>query len=79
MSVRVALVTGAGSGVGRAAALGLQAAGFAVVLAGRVVVVVGRGLVVGVVVGVVVAVVVTVVVEGARPMPVRAAVGFPVT
>ena len=35
MSVKVALVTGAGSGVGRAAALGLQAAGFAVVLAGR--------------------------------------------
>lgn len=31
----MALVTGAGSGVGRAAALGLQAAGFAVVLAGR--------------------------------------------
>ncbi|MBN8731653.1 MAG: SDR family oxidoreductase [Acidobacteria bacterium] len=36
MSVmKVALVTGAGSGVGRAAALGLHAAGFAVVLAGR--------------------------------------------
>jgi NAD(P)-dependent dehydrogenase (short-subunit alcohol dehydrogenase family) len=34
-SVKVALVTGAGSGVGRAAARGLQAAGFAVVLAGR--------------------------------------------
>lgn len=33
--MKVALVTGAGSGVGRAAALGLQAAGFAVVLAGR--------------------------------------------
>ncbi|MBK7926052.1 MAG: SDR family oxidoreductase [Bryobacterales bacterium] len=32
---KVALVTGAGSGVGRAAALGLHAAGFAVVLAGR--------------------------------------------
>jgi len=36
MSVtKVALVTGAGSGVGRAAALGLQTAGFTVVLAGR--------------------------------------------
>ena len=33
--LKVALVTGAGSGVGRAAALGLQAAGYAVVLAGR--------------------------------------------
>src|SRR5512134_2525890 len=31
----VALVTGAGSGVGRASALALQRAGFAVVLAGR--------------------------------------------
>jgi NAD(P)-dependent dehydrogenase (short-subunit alcohol dehydrogenase family) len=35
MLAKIALVTGAGSGVGRAAALGLQAAGFAVVLAGR--------------------------------------------
>jgi len=32
---RVALVTGAGSGIGRAASLGLQAAGYSVVLAGR--------------------------------------------
>jgi NAD(P)-dependent dehydrogenase (short-subunit alcohol dehydrogenase family) len=32
---RVALVTGAGSGIGRAASLALQKAGFAVVLAGR--------------------------------------------
>ena len=32
---RIALVTGAGSGVGRAVSLGLQAAGFSVVLAGR--------------------------------------------
>jgi NAD(P)-dependent dehydrogenase (short-subunit alcohol dehydrogenase family) len=32
---RVALVTGAGSGIGRAASLALQAAGFSVVLAGR--------------------------------------------
>jgi NAD(P)-dependent dehydrogenase (short-subunit alcohol dehydrogenase family) len=32
---KVALVTGAGSGVGRAVALGLQAAGYSVVLAGR--------------------------------------------
>src|SRR5579863_2806283 len=32
---RIALVTGAGSGIGRAASLALQAAGFSVVLAGR--------------------------------------------
>jgi NAD(P)-dependent dehydrogenase (short-subunit alcohol dehydrogenase family) len=32
---KVAIVTGAGSGIGRAAALALQAAGFSVVLAGR--------------------------------------------
>ena len=32
---KVALVTGAGSGIGRAASLGLQAAGYSVVLAGR--------------------------------------------
>jgi NAD(P)-dependent dehydrogenase (short-subunit alcohol dehydrogenase family) len=32
---KIALVTGAGSGIGRAAALGLQSAGYAVVLAGR--------------------------------------------
>lgn len=35
MHLKLALVTGAGSGVGRAAALALQRAGFAVVLAGR--------------------------------------------
>ena len=34
-SGRVALVTGAGSGIGRAAALALRSAGYAVVLAGR--------------------------------------------
>ena len=32
---KIALVTGAGSGIGRAASLGLQSAGFSVVLAGR--------------------------------------------
>jgi len=32
---KIAIVTGAGSGIGRAAALGLQGAGYAVVLAGR--------------------------------------------
>lgn len=32
---KIALVTGAGSGIGRAAALGLQSAGYAVALAGR--------------------------------------------
>lgn len=35
MDLKVALITGAGSGIGRAAALGLQSAGFTVVLAGR--------------------------------------------
>ena len=35
MSARVALVTGAGSGIGRASALGLQKSGFSVVLTGR--------------------------------------------
>ncbi len=35
MDLKVALVTGAGSGIGRAAALALQRAGFAVVLVGR--------------------------------------------
>jgi len=35
MADKVALITGAGSGVGRAAALGLARAGFAVALAGR--------------------------------------------
>ncbi len=34
-SAKIALVTGAGSGIGRAAALGLQRAGYNVVLAGR--------------------------------------------
>ena len=32
---KVAIVTGAGSGIGRAVALGLQANGYSVVLAGR--------------------------------------------
>lgn len=35
MKTRIALVTGAGSGIGRAVSLSLQAAGFDVVLAGR--------------------------------------------
>jgi len=35
MTPRIALVTGAGSGIGRAAALALQKAGFSVVLTGR--------------------------------------------
>src|SRR5205809_7778051 len=34
-NARIALVTGAGSGIGRAAALALQAAGYSVALAGR--------------------------------------------
>ena len=35
MNAKIALVTGAGSGIGRAVSLALQAAGYAVVLAGR--------------------------------------------
>src|SRR5436305_7113699 len=35
MTNKIALVTGAGSGIGRAAALALQSAGYSVVLAGR--------------------------------------------
>jgi len=35
MNSKIALVTGAGSGIGRAASLALQAAGYSVVLAGR--------------------------------------------
>jgi NADP-dependent 3-hydroxy acid dehydrogenase YdfG len=34
-TAKIALVTGAGSGIGRAASLALHAAGFRVVLAGR--------------------------------------------
>jgi len=34
-NTKIALVTGAGSGIGRAASLGLQSAGYSVVLAGR--------------------------------------------
>ena len=35
MSTKIALVTGAGSGIGRAVSLALQKAGYSVVLAGR--------------------------------------------
>jgi NAD(P)-dependent dehydrogenase (short-subunit alcohol dehydrogenase family) len=35
MDSKIALITGAGSGIGRAVSLGLQAAGYSVVLAGR--------------------------------------------
>src|SRR5437868_3489552 len=35
LNARIALVTGAGSGIGRAASLALQRAGYSVVLAGR--------------------------------------------